>query len=186
MADTICWRGGFYVKILGKYSLYGTVGKDFVYHACGHEFESRLKWKISNFPHHLLLLLSNYRGMAKCFRAHYNQEVRFSSAVKCKTGPQVLTPLLNQRRNYYYIYFYLFQIRKLSQPRYDVHAFSTATLNHILSQFSEVRLDKVAISFSMMVSHLNVKLVKWLGTSACMRMVGVRFSTEVNTNNFII
>jgi len=28
------------------------------------------------------------------FGAHYNQEVRFSSAVKCKKGPQVLTWLL--------------------------------------------------------------------------------------------
>jgi len=40
--------------------------------------------------------------MAKWFGAHYNQEVRFSSAVKCKKGSQVLTSLLNQRRNYYY------------------------------------------------------------------------------------
>jgi len=29
--------------------------------------------------------------MAKWFGAHYNQEVRISSAVKCKKGPQVLT-----------------------------------------------------------------------------------------------
>jgi len=42
----------------------------------------------------------DYRRMAKWFGAHYNQEVRFSSAVKCKKGPQVLTSLLNQRRNY--------------------------------------------------------------------------------------
>jgi len=41
-------------------SLCGSVGKDFVYHACGHEFESRLKWKFSNFPHHLWRLLSDY------------------------------------------------------------------------------------------------------------------------------
>jgi len=40
--------------------------------------------------------------MAKWFGAHYNQEVRFRSALKCKKGPQVLTPLLNHRRNYYY------------------------------------------------------------------------------------
>jgi len=33
---------------------------------------------------------------------HHDQEVRFSSAVKCKKGPQVLTSLLYQRRNYYY------------------------------------------------------------------------------------
>jgi len=30
-----------------------------------------------------------YRGMAKLFGAHYNQDVRFSSAVRCKKGPQV-------------------------------------------------------------------------------------------------
>jgi len=47
-----------------------------------------------------MTLLSEYRGMVKWFGAHYNQEVRFSSAVKCKTGSQVLTSLLNQRRNY--------------------------------------------------------------------------------------
>jgi len=64
-----------------------SVGKDFAYHACGHEFKSRLKWKFSNFPHHLWLLLSDYRGMVKWFGAHYNQEVRFSSAVKCKKRP---------------------------------------------------------------------------------------------------
>jgi len=49
---------------------------------------------------------SDYRGMAKWFGAHYDQEVRFRSAVKCKKGPQVLTSLLNHRRNinnYYYL-----------------------------------------------------------------------------------
>jgi len=81
-------------------SLCGSVGKDFVYHAYGHRFESRLKCKFSDFPHHLRLLLSDYRGMAKWFGVHYNQEVRFSSAVKCKKGPQVLTSLFNQRRNH--------------------------------------------------------------------------------------
>jgi len=40
--------------------------------------------------------------MGKWFGAHYNQEVCFSSAVKCKKGPQILTSLLNKRRNYYY------------------------------------------------------------------------------------
>jgi len=43
--------------------------------------ESRLKWKFSNFPQPLLLLLSEYRVMSKWFGAHYNQDVRFSSAV---------------------------------------------------------------------------------------------------------
>jgi len=79
----------------------GAVGKDFVYHACGHEFESRLKWNFSNFTYHLWPLLSDYRGMTNWFGGHYNQEVRFSSSVKCKKGPQVLASLLNQRRNYF-------------------------------------------------------------------------------------
>jgi len=79
-----------------------SVGKKFVHQACGHEFKSRLNWKFSNYPHHLWLLLSDYRGMVKWFGAHYNQEVRFSSTVKCKKGPQVLISLLNQWRNYYY------------------------------------------------------------------------------------
>jgi len=65
-------------------SLCGSVGKDFVYHVCGHEFESRLKWKFSNFPHHLWLMLSDCRGTAKWFGAHYNQEVRFSSAISVR------------------------------------------------------------------------------------------------------
>jgi len=43
--------------------------------------------------------------MAKLFGAQYNQKVRFSSAVKCKKGSQVLTSLLNQIRNYYYAKF---------------------------------------------------------------------------------
>jgi len=38
----------------------GSVGKDFVYHACGHEFESRLKWKLHNFPQLLWLWLVNW------------------------------------------------------------------------------------------------------------------------------
>jgi len=71
--------------------LCGSVGKDFVYHACGHELESRLKWKFSNFPYHLWLLLSDYGVMSKWFGDHYNQEVHFSSAVNCKKWPQVLT-----------------------------------------------------------------------------------------------
>jgi len=37
--------------------------------------------------------------MAEWFGTYYNQEVHFSSAVKCTKGPQVLT---SQRRNYYY------------------------------------------------------------------------------------
>jgi len=85
-------------------SLSGSIGKDFAYHASGHEFESRLKWNLSNFPHHLWLLLSDDRGMAKWFWAHYNHEVHFSSAVKAKKGPQVVTSLLNQRRNSYSYY----------------------------------------------------------------------------------
>jgi len=68
--------------------------KDFVYHACG--LKTRLKSKFFNSPHHLPTLLSDYRVMAKWFGAYCDQEVRFSSAVKCKKGPQVLTSLLNQ------------------------------------------------------------------------------------------
>jgi len=49
-------------------------------------------------------MTSDYRGMAKWFGAQYNQEVHFNSAVKCNKGPQVLTSLLNQKRNYYYYY----------------------------------------------------------------------------------
>jgi len=48
------------------------------------------------------------RGVARLFQAHCNQEVRFSSSVKCRKGPQVLTSLLDQRRNYYY----MFQVTK--------------------------------------------------------------------------
>jgi len=76
--------GNFELKIA---SLCGSVGKDFVYHACGHEFESRMEWKISNFLHPLLLLLSDScRGMAMWFGAHYYQEVRFRIAVSTNRG----------------------------------------------------------------------------------------------------
>jgi len=34
-------------------SLCGSVDKDCVCHACGHEFDSRLEGKFSNVPHHL-------------------------------------------------------------------------------------------------------------------------------------
>jgi len=44
-------------------TLWGSVGKDFVYHACGHEFESSTSSLLSDY---------RYRGMAKWFRAHYN------------------------------------------------------------------------------------------------------------------
>jgi len=81
-----------------KKSLCGSVGKDFINYVCSHKFESRLKRKFSNFPHHLYLLLSDYRGMAKWFGAQYYQEVRFSSTVMYKKGPQVLTSLRNQRQ----------------------------------------------------------------------------------------
>jgi len=46
-----CW-----LKREFNISLCGSVGKDFVYHACAHEFESGLKWKFSNHSHHLWLL----------------------------------------------------------------------------------------------------------------------------------
>jgi len=39
------------------------------------------------FGDSVLLALSDYGGMAKWFEAQYNQEVRFSSAIKCKKGP---------------------------------------------------------------------------------------------------
>jgi len=51
-----------------------SVAKDFFYHACGREFDSQLKCKFSDFPHHLWLLLSDYRGIAKWFVAHYDEE----------------------------------------------------------------------------------------------------------------
>jgi len=54
-------------------------------------FESQMICIFSNFPHQLGLLLRDFRGIVKWFGAHYNQEVSFSTAVKCKTGPQVLT-----------------------------------------------------------------------------------------------
>jgi len=54
--------------------------------------------------------------MGNWFGAHYIQEVRFNLAVKCKKGPQVLTSLLNQRRNYCYYYFQN-QIQKNNQDR---------------------------------------------------------------------
>jgi len=50
------------------------------------------------------IALGPHLSMAKWIGAHYNQEVRFSSAVMCVEGPQVLTSLLNQRRNHYYCY----------------------------------------------------------------------------------
>jgi len=55
--------------------------------------------------------------MAKWLGAHYNQEVRFSSADICKKGPQVLTSLLNQRQNNYY---YFFVGSYLEEPDYNV------------------------------------------------------------------
>jgi len=45
-----------------------------------------------------MTLVSDYKGIAKWFGAYYDLEVLFSSAVKCKKGPLVLTSLLNQRR----------------------------------------------------------------------------------------
>jgi len=39
------------------------------------------------------------------FGVHYKQEDGFSSAVKCKKGPQVLFSLLNQGQNYYVLLY---------------------------------------------------------------------------------
>jgi len=41
--------------IIFIFSLCGSVAKDLVYHACGHEFVSRLKWKLSYFSHHMII-----------------------------------------------------------------------------------------------------------------------------------
>jgi len=52
------WEGKFsLIPLRLMDSLCGSVDKDFIYHACGHEFESRLKWTFSNFPHHLWFLV---------------------------------------------------------------------------------------------------------------------------------
>jgi len=63
---------------------------------------SSLDWS-ANFLIFLITydLLSDYRGMAEWFGAQFNQKVRFSSAVKCKKGPQALTLPLNQRRIFF-------------------------------------------------------------------------------------
>jgi len=73
--------------------LSSSVGKD---NACCQDSRVQVptEVKIFNFPHHLLL--SDYRGVAKWFGAHYNKEVSFSSEVERKKGRQVLTTLLNQ------------------------------------------------------------------------------------------
>jgi len=47
-------------------------------------------------------MLSDYRVMAMWFGAHFNQEVRFSSAVEYKKGPQVLTSLRSRNYHYYF------------------------------------------------------------------------------------
>jgi len=80
-----------------------------------------------NFPYQLWLLLCDYRDMAKWFGAHYNQE--FSSTVKFKKGPQVLTSLLNQRQNNYYSYYY-----------YDMQYFILGFSN-IMSKLLKIRLN---------------------------------------------
>jgi len=61
--------------------------------------------------YHTVFLLSDYRGIAKWFGAHYNQGVGFSSAVKCKKGPQVLTALLLERSKMPY-FACIFMIRQ--------------------------------------------------------------------------
>jgi len=78
-------------------NLCGSVSKDFVYHASGHEFEFRLKWKFAGFPHHPhpWLLFSDFRVMAKWFGAHYNQEVRFSSAVTVTSLQRIIIIILS-------------------------------------------------------------------------------------------
>jgi len=102
--DLINWD---FMRPLGDSCLCGSVAKDFGYHACGREFESRLKWKFSNSPHHLWLLLSDYIGMAKWFGAHYNKEEQlivrkcnFVFDYAATLGPGVLsyTKLLNLSR----------------------------------------------------------------------------------------
>jgi len=40
--------------------------------------------------HKVSFVVSIYRGMIKWFGAHYNQEVRLRSAVKCKKRPRCL------------------------------------------------------------------------------------------------
>jgi len=120
-----------------KMPLCRSVGKDFVYHACGNEFEPRLKWNFFNFPNHLLWLLqSDYWGMTKWFGAHSSRDVRFSSAVKWKKRPQVITSLLNQRWIYYYVHSIKW-LKWLTIPnpiyKWDT-SFSNMTHTHIEQQ----------------------------------------------------
>jgi len=56
-----------------------------------------------NFPHHLCLMVCDYRGMAKWFGAHYIIRRSLRSAwVQQLSVRKVLTPLLSQGRNFYY------------------------------------------------------------------------------------
>jgi len=70
--------------------------------------------------------------MAKLFGAHCNQEVSFSSAVKCK---KVGTPSQSQRRNYYYYIPNKNTIVKLPDLKKDDHI-SNQTLGFLNTELS--------------------------------------------------
>jgi len=80
--------------------------------------------------------------MAKWFGVHYNQEVYLSSAVKCKKGPQVLTSLLNHRRNYYYCYItpVLLKVTKKNILRHNItyHWYSTPLYQRIWLRHEDI------------------------------------------------
>jgi len=67
-------------------------------------FEITMPTNFNPVEHKILSIHSHFTLSLKLFGAHFKPEVRFSSAVKCKKGPQALTSRLNQRRNYYHFF----------------------------------------------------------------------------------
>jgi len=94
--------------------------------------------------------------MAKWFGAHYNQKVRFNSAVKFKKGPQVLTSLFNHRRNYYYFQHFSQNAAGNSQCQVSIQSPSGKILPATLSKMD----NKFVAQFTPMeVGRHNIDVI---------------------------
>jgi len=100
-------------------------------------------------------LLRDYRGMAKWFGAQCNQEVRFSSAVKCKKGPQAITSLLNQRRFFYIILLCFFAGHVVAPSPQMFTRWSTSRLNSATTSSSTSPCGSARSSFHYRQPYLG-------------------------------
>ncbi|PSN39179.1 Protein patched [Blattella germanica] len=93
---------------------------------------------------------------------HWPEDLVVGGATRNKTGHIQSTKESKANINLFHFQEVRRQLKgDNSTSPYDLYAFSTATLNDILSQFSELSIVKVVIGYLFMLGYIGISLFKW-------------------------